>query len=342
MHEHSFYGGSMQSTKLSNESEASIMSRSNGSDKGCFELDDVSPPTSPVVKGVVQKSDSVSWVLEMDDEAPEVLASRVVRRAGSFRSGYSGSEKCSQSPVPKRQKCGTPLQTSASATSILRRNNSERSPQKEVQSLRNRSKSVTIKVDQAKSPSRNGGAGVRNDKKQVSRTLSTSFHEPLYSSSPLKQEVAAKRMVHSVDLPEEFVEEPELDTTFDVPLDQGPIEFHRDKTPSFTKSRENRGLITCDTKLLAKRSTEGLKKPRKPKLGAGEALISGSNSEDDTDTTDESSRSSSSAASNSDPREVLSIEDALMQKLVENYGSNTPMDVSWSEHVEPDGVESNV
>ncbi|GBP04660.1 hypothetical protein EVAR_101565_1 [Eumeta japonica] len=32
------------------------------------------------------KTDSVSWVLEMDDETPEVAASKMVKRAGSFRS----------------------------------------------------------------------------------------------------------------------------------------------------------------------------------------------------------------------------------------------------------------
>lgn len=46
------------------------------------EADDISPPSSPKVKGVVEKSDSVSYVLDLD-ESPEVVASRIVRR--SFR-----------------------------------------------------------------------------------------------------------------------------------------------------------------------------------------------------------------------------------------------------------------
>lgn len=307
--------------------------RSQPSDeKSCFEIDESSPPTSPVIKGVVEKSDSVSWVLEIDDEAPKVLASRVVRRAGSFRSNYLSTEKCSQSPVPKRQKCqsASPLQTSASATSILRRNNSERSPQKEFSaSLRSRSKSVTIKTgDKA-----TGG----NKKSSAAKNLSMSFQEPLmYTSSP-----RLDRHPESHDFPEVFIEE---SSAFDTALDQQSTEFHRDKTPSFKKSRENRGLITCDTtKLLTNHSTE--KKVRKPKMSAGEALISGSNSEDDTDTTDESCGMSSSSdnASNCDPREVLSIENALMKKIgaaraaANNAsGSNTPMDVSWSEHIADD------
>lgn len=329
LHEQSMHGMTRQNfTKLNNSFDLSCRSQPSG-EKSCFEIDETSPPTSPVIKGVVEKSDSVSWVLEMDDEAPEVLASRVVRRAGSFRSTYLSSEKCSPSPVPKRQKCqsASPLQTSASATSVLRRNNSERSPQKEFNSsLRSRSKSVTIKTQAVPIPT------AATKKSSAVKNLSMSFQEPrLYTSSPRLDRHAGN------DFPEVFIEE---SPAFEATLDQKSSEqFHRDKTPSFKKSRENRGLITCDTtKLLSTHSAE--KKVRKPKQSAGEALISGSNSEDDTDTTDEScGLSSSSDASNDDPREVLSIEDALLKKigvaraLNSGSGSNTPMDVSWSEHI---------
>lgn len=341
LHEHSMHGLSAHNlTKLTNPLDLSFRSQPSG-EKTCFEVDETSPPTSPVIKGVVEKSDSVSWVLEMDDEAPEVLASRVVRRAGSFRSSYlTSAEKCSQSPVPKRQKCqsaSSPLQTSASATSILRRNHSERSPQKEFNSsaLRNRSKSVTIKTQASNSK-----------KSSAAKNLSMSFQEPpiMYTSSPRLDRHSGA----NADFPDVFIEE--STSAFDT-QQSSSLEFHRDKTPSFKKSRENRGLITCDTtKLLSthhvsssveKKSTTG----RKPKMSAGEALISGSNSEDDTDTTDESCdglSSSSSDASHCDPREVLSIEDALMKKIgaaaapPANSGSNTPMDVSWSEHIADD------
>lgn len=325
LHEHSMHDMTRQNLSEFNSSQTNV-------EKSCFAIDESSPPTSPVIKGVVEKSDSVSWVLEIDDEAPEVLASRVVRRAGSFRSSYLSSEKCSQSPVPKRQKCqsASPLQTSASATSILRRNNSERSPQKEFSSsLRSRSKSVTIKTQAELTPT------AATKKPSTVKNLSTSFQEPrMYTSSPRLDRHAKN------DFPEVFIEE---SCAFDAALDQQtPEQFHRDKTPSFKKSRENRGLITCDTtKLLSNHCPE--KKVRKPKVSAGEALISGSNSEDDTDTTDEScGLSSSSDASNGDPREVLSIEDALMKKigavraLNVGSGSNTPMDVSWSEHIADD------
>ncbi|KAK5645223.1 hypothetical protein RI129_006523 [Pyrocoelia pectoralis] len=51
----------------------------NSYDRDCMDL---SPPSSPKVKGVVEKSDSVSYVLEIE-ESPQIIASRIVRR--SFR-----------------------------------------------------------------------------------------------------------------------------------------------------------------------------------------------------------------------------------------------------------------
>jgi hypothetical protein len=170
--------------------------------------------------------------------------------------------------------------------------------------------------------------------------------------------------------------------------------FHRDKTPSFKKCRENRGLITCDTKALTSNTTfdrrcapkpadimcrslptmqpqvpvNDLKKPRRPKMAAGEAMVSGSNSEDESISSDDyqSSRSSSSCASNSSARRPLSLEDVLLQKIVASLNgcgeagaapnndllicdddgggecgaesesrNETPMEVSWSEDGEP-------
>jgi hypothetical protein len=85
-----------------------------------------SPPVSPKVKGVVEKSDSVSWVVEID-ESPEALLSRLVRRAGSFR-GNAPSPSSSPSaarartlPPPKRQRQKAfPVSLSSSATAIVR------------------------------------------------------------------------------------------------------------------------------------------------------------------------------------------------------------------------------
>lgn len=87
---------------------------------------ETSPPASPKVKGVVEKSDSVSWVVEID-ETPEALLSRLVRRAGSFRGTVpppSSVPLCAHArtlPPPKRQRYkASPLSLSSSATAITR------------------------------------------------------------------------------------------------------------------------------------------------------------------------------------------------------------------------------
>nr|CAD7266570.1 unnamed protein product [Timema shepardi] len=86
----------------------------------------VSPPASPRVKGVVEKSDSVSWVVEIDED-PEEVVSRLVRRAGSFRgppttpAPIHSPARARTLPPPKRQRCkAASLCLSSSATSISR------------------------------------------------------------------------------------------------------------------------------------------------------------------------------------------------------------------------------
>lgn len=112
---------------------------------------ETSPPASPKVKGVVEKSDSVSWVVEID-ETSEALLSRLVRRAGSFR-GTTPPPASLPSPVhartlppPKRQRCkASSLSLSSSATAIARPgigSQSRNSPL--TSSLRSRSRSVSI------------------------------------------------------------------------------------------------------------------------------------------------------------------------------------------------------
>lgn len=64
-----------------------------------FEEENISPPASPKVKGVVEKSDSVSYVLDLD-ENPAVVASRIVRR--SFRNTTPPKNTPTKSPANKR------------------------------------------------------------------------------------------------------------------------------------------------------------------------------------------------------------------------------------------------
>ncbi|XP_044755813.1 uncharacterized protein LOC123314539 [Coccinella septempunctata] len=79
--------------------------------------DDESPPLSPRIKGVVEKSDSVSYVLDLD-ESPEVVATRLVRR--SFRNSLNHRNAPSKSPgVKKPRNKGNPLSQSSSASSLI-------------------------------------------------------------------------------------------------------------------------------------------------------------------------------------------------------------------------------
>ncbi|XP_018334467.1 putative mediator of RNA polymerase II transcription subunit 26 isoform X2 [Agrilus planipennis] len=86
--------------------------------KSSFDVDlsiDVSPPNSPKVKGVVEKSDSVSYVLEME-ESPEMIANRIVRR--SFRNPTPPKSTPTKSPANKRPRIKNPLSLSASANAL--------------------------------------------------------------------------------------------------------------------------------------------------------------------------------------------------------------------------------
>lgn len=310
-----------------------------------------SPPASPIIKGVVEKSDSVSWVLEMDDETPEALANRMVRRAGSFR-----SDKCSPSPVPKKQKCqnNSSIQQSASATSILRQH-SEPSPQKTING-RLRSKSVSASkaieprskvIPQIVRSMSGNGAVIKN----LSESAWKHHNLTVKTSSPIAKKVSIEETLGDELIIDEDYEAAAAKNDFF--LDDGaPVvneceTFHRDSAPNFKKSRENRGLITCDTAALTATSKD-IKKHRRPKASAGEIKFSasGSNTEDeiedeDQDHTSEASSTvstgpstpsisstSSSSTSSSNQQPIESIEDALLRWKEHN---NTPMEVSWCE-----------
>ncbi|XP_018567471.1 uncharacterized protein LOC108908047 isoform X2 [Anoplophora glabripennis] len=87
-----------------------------------FDVEDLSPPTSPKVKGVVEKSDSVSYVLDLD-ESPDVVASRIVRR--SFRNTTPPKNTPTKSPCNKRPRIRMSLSQSASSSAIITSNRNE-------------------------------------------------------------------------------------------------------------------------------------------------------------------------------------------------------------------------
>ncbi|XP_045475291.1 restin homolog [Harmonia axyridis] len=81
--------------------------------------EDESPPLSPRVKGVVEKSDSVSYVLDLN-ESPEVVASRLVRR--SFRNSTNQKVASKTTNGKKQRSKGSPLSQSSSASSLISSN----------------------------------------------------------------------------------------------------------------------------------------------------------------------------------------------------------------------------
>lgn len=293
------------------ESSSTSMIRSGNSD--CFNMDDISPPTSPMIKGVVQKSDSVSWVLDLDDEPADVLASRVVRRAGSFRSSFN--EKCTQSPVPKRQRCNSQLSQSASATSILRQqSDTTTTPTKMAASTpRARSKSVSVKtpIDTTNKKIVRSNSG--NSPKKLEIPFSWN-NQSICSSSPY-----TRRNCETVK------------------------ENSKEKITEEIES-ENIRLITCNPtsdlcrSLPSHPSVQDLKKCQIPKESAGEAMVSGSNSEDETSSTSSDTTNSSCSIN----RRHMTIEEALMDKIVASLGGSTPMEVSWSEDGDQYPSESTV
>lgn len=317
----------------------------------CFQMDDLSPPTSPVIKGVVEKSDSVSWVLEMnDEESPEALANRVVKRAGSFRSNIN-----ERSPSFKRQLSLGPnaLTQSASAASVLRQHSESPNhhqcngggPSPKQKSSRNRSYSLTT----------------NNETKKVVRSASGAmpidyfkWKEPLSTSSPFN--VRNHRHSNAGVDPIEMAEMPSTSNTRHR-TDSIPSDAH---AANILQQSNRDGLITCDTSVLSSPRTElcpsfsghnavqKLIKCHRIKESAGETMVSAINSDDEASfesgsdigsmsahTSTNTSPSHSTNETNKLPHErrhheMTIEEEALMKKIVASLNS-TPMDVSWSD-----------
>lgn len=312
----------------------------NGSDSYCG--NDASPPTTPVVKGVVEKNASVSYVLEInDEESPEALASRIIRRAGSFRHNANDRNKLIQQ--------GNALAQSASATSILRQHSESSTPRSSLHnSIRMRSKSV--------STNSNNASDINEEKLLLSNKRDKlnvqSWNTPLCSSSPnSKRSIQAANNSNDNDLLLSEESETECASVPRSNADKGQY-FRRSNSYKHTK----RGLITCNTAALTSQrpdlclslpvhpTVKELKKCQQIKESAGEAMVSGTNSEDEASTA--SSDGSLSSRSSSSERRRSSIEDANIDKIVASLGVDgagngtpmglvgTPMEMSWSEDVD--------
>lgn len=271
-----------------------------------FELDD-SPPSSPKVKGVVEKSDSVSWVLDMD-ESPEVLASRMVRRAGSFRNVTPPKSTPTKSPATKRPRTkSNNLSLSASAGAIV-------SPKSDN---RHRSKSVSLRDSQSPENCHPG------------EYLSNSWHYSLRTSTPTKSGLETIRS--SVKL--ENNPDLEHDTDVAISLPALPSEISRkNEKPDSLPSLPSGDLMLLQSSF--------------PKSSAGEAMISESNSEDecssstgerspslsDTETSEERTGSADGETSKCLEKHSKLQYDLFL--MTESTTNSEIMDCSWSEDLD--------
>lgn len=132
----------------------------------------------------------------------------------------------------------------------------------------------------------------------------------------------------------------------DTTADSSYVQFRR--TPAFKPNK--RGLITCNMAALTAQRTEmlgpaslpthpsvqDLKKCQQIKESAGEAMVSGTNSEDEEGSLASSDDSMSAGSSHSDDgsspsdRHHSSIDYDFMHIVVASL-DGTPMEVSWSE-----------
>ncbi|KAL9929679.1 toucan isoform 2-T5 [Glossina fuscipes fuscipes] len=344
------------SNEMMNSSSLGLINRSmlNGSSvTNSTHVEDVSPPSSPVVKGVIEKTDSVSWVLEMDDETPEVAASKLVKRAGSFRSvERSPSTRRQLSVSANAAMCNSnalnnsnnsmigagphPLSQSMSATSVIREHSKEATNEfiNRAQS-RIRSKSVSVKGTETGQKSTKKlirqHSGGNNRKIELTANV---WKESLVTSSPYTVRPRSSN----------FKRESSSE--------------HGDQEILFRRSSPSSKLITCDTSSLnsgerlemrslpshpSVHDLKGNKKCQEIQESAGEAMVSGTNSEDESCSASSddmassvstssaaASDSTSSSSSNQIKNPHISLEEVLLIKKINNL-SATPMEVSWSE-----------
>ncbi|XP_017103952.2 uncharacterized protein toc isoform X6 [Drosophila bipectinata] len=245
-----------------------------------------SSPTSPIMKGMIERNDSVSWTLEIEDEASKGGASKIVRRSGSLR---SNNEQPRFAPIQRRQISGSnghsnglasnggnPLSQSMSATAL------QRGEQEGRPLSRTRSHSMCIKASGSTcdSPQRKNRSRQSEELNLADWNESRDAGQPMCSSSPK----------------------------------QSNAEMHpRSSTMKLMNSE--------------------VKKFQEIQESAGEAMVSGANSEDESCSASSEDMMRSSASSTASvgsltkrpkqPPSRMSIEEALP--------CCTPMEVSWSE-----------
>lgn len=312
---------------------------------------DISPPLSPIDKGMIEKTNSVSWVLEMDNDTPETAASKMVKRAGSFRSvverspsmrrqlslsanAATGSNICntgnSEGPIP--------LSQSMSATSVIRQHSNETAEVLGCANTRIRSKSVSIKSSEP---------ATVDSKKLLCPTFSGSYRKNEQASTVWKDPIGASSPLCSS-------------------MRSRSSTLKKDDTPVMCEEarcrRSSRKLITCDTSSLnsgerlemralpthpSVHDLKAQKKCQEIQESAGEAMVSGTNSEDEgcsassdevasstASTTSSATTGSSSSLSHTNDHHHMSLDEEVLLLDKINSLNGTPMEVSWSDDVE--------
>lgn len=276
-----------------------------------------SPPSTPIVKGVVKKNESVSWVLEMnDEESAEAFASRLVRRSGSFRSNLS--DRYSQQPTKKRQLShgSNPLSQSASATAVLRQfsdgSATTLQPKKTISpNGRMRSKSV----------SHSNNTKLSDFKKLTANPLETIMGSPLYSSSPRPNKDRSstdkdQMLPEAEDLPQTVRSRSQsfagpVETTSNI----APLYCSLRRSNSYRPSNQRRGtsgFSSCasnsgrvDLLHAVTANIQDSPKFQQIKESAGEAMVSSTNSEDE----------EASSSGSSDESMSISNDDLALQRI---------------------------
>lgn len=360
----SYHDRSNYLTDCKNSLYGSILETSHESvspkDNRTVAAGNISPPSSPVVKGVVEKSDSVSWVLEInDDESPEAMASRMVKRAGSFRGSFK-----ERSPPFRRQLSLGPnvLSQSASATAIYHSTSQHsESPKssgssRQVKSARNRSISLSANEPKnlRRSPSESMASGYSKWQQSLQCQASSS---PLMQRNLINNCADATKNVkinssslNSANLDDEKVIDSR--TRSNSISTDGPVDV---VFPILNQINEP--VIDNNLSLLpAHKTVQTLKKRQQIKESAGEAMVSErsyANSEDDQSFGSDIDSMSASSSNTTSPshsesntkhhqhhrRHHFAIdEEAFMNKVVASLNStrSTPMEVSWSEDADND------
>ncbi|XP_043663148.1 mucin-17 isoform X2 [Drosophila teissieri] len=250
-----------------------------------------SSPTSPVMKGMIERNDSVSWTLEIDDESFKGNTSKIVRRAGSLR---SNNERC---PIQRRQ---TSVSNGHSNGSATNGGSSPAHPNPLSQSM-----SATALL-------RSSCNSAESEGRPLSRARSQSMCIKASASSSAVCESSGQRKKQQDEL--NLADWPE-----DIPL--------------CSSSPQAPGIEMRPRSSTMKLMSSEAKKFQEIQESAGEAMVSGANSEDEScSASSEDIMRSSSASSTASggslskrpkqPPSRMSIEEAL---------PCTPMEVSWSE-----------